>query len=53
MAGIGACQALLRTPIVGIERLPKDTAGCELTSTLWPQNIEEEETQREEKAKII
>ena len=53
MAGIGAWQALLRTPIVDSERLPRDTAGCGLTSTLWPRNLEEEETQREEKAKII
>ena len=39
--------------IVDSERLPKDTAWRGLTNTLRPRNLEEEETQREEKAKIF
>ena len=34
---------------MGNGRLPKDTAGCGLTSTLWPPNFEEEEPQLEDK----
>ena len=46
-------QTLLRTPIVESERLPKETAGPGLTSTLLPRNLEEEKTQHEERAKIL
>ena len=52
-AGIGAWQTLLRTPIVEIERLPKEAAGRGLTSTLLPRILEEEETQHEETPKIF
>ena len=52
-AGIGASQTLLRTRIVESERLPKEAAGRGLTSTLLPGNLEEEETQHEEAAKIF
>ena len=47
---IGACQTLLRTPLVDNERLPKDTAGRGLTSTLWLRIFEEEEPQLEDKS---
>ena len=52
-ADIGAWQTLLRMPIVESERLPKETAGSGLTSTVLPRNLEEEETQHEEKEKIF
>ena len=41
--------------IVDSERLPKDTAGHGLTSTLRPRNLEEEEekTQCKQRAKIF
>ena len=44
---------MLRTPIAESERLSKEAAGPELTSTLLPRNLEEEETQHEETAKNI
>ena len=50
--GIGAWQTLLRTPIVDSERLAKEAAGRGLTRTLLPRNVEEEETQHEEKEQI-
>ena len=40
-------------PIVESERLPKEAAGPGLTSTLLPQNLEEEETQHKETAKTF
>ena len=40
-------------PIVESERLPKEAAGPGLTNTLLPRNLEEEETQHEETAKIF
>ena len=36
-------------PIVDSKRLPKDTAGRGLTSTLRPRNLVKEKTQREER----
>ena len=45
---------MLRTPIVESDRLPKEDAGPGLTSTLLlPRNLEEEETQHEETAKMF
>ena len=41
-AGIGARQTLLRTPIADSERLPEETAGRGLTSTLQPRNFKGE-----------
>lgn len=49
---MGAWQTVLCAPIVDNGRLPKNTAGHGLTSTAWSRNIEEEEPQREGKAKI-
>ena len=35
----GPWHTMIRTPIVGNERLPKDTAGGGLTSTVRPPNL--------------
>ena len=40
-------------PIVESERLPNEAAGCGLTSTLLPRNLEKEEIQHEETANMF
>ena len=52
-AGIGAWRTLLCMPNVESERLPKEAAGRGLTTKLLPRNLEEDETQHEETAKIF
>ena len=47
---LGVWQTLLRTSLVDNGRVPKDTAGRGLTSTLWPRNFEEEEPWLEDKS---